>query len=101
MRVIDIAKILAPDLPKEITGIRPGEKLHEIMITSEDSRTTLDLGDRYVIEPSIALWDRKSFLFYGVNIVPEGFSYSSETNKMWLDKETFILMLNENYREKN
>ena len=95
MHVAEIAKILAPNLKHKITGIRPGEKLHEMMITSEDSRTTLDLGDRYVIEPSVSLWGRKSFTDDGAVPVKEGFSYSSDTNESWLDKNMFLSMLDD------
>ena len=95
MHVAEIAKILAPDLKHKITGIRPGEKLHEMMITSEDSRTTLDLGDRFVIEPSVSLWGRKSFIDDGAVPVEEGFSYSSDTNESWLDKDMFLSMLDD------
>ena len=96
MRITDLAKVLAPSLEQKITGIRPGEKLHEVMITSEDSRTTLDLGDRYVIEPAISLWGRQSLKDIGGIEVDEGFSYSSETNEIWIDREMFFSMLEEN-----
>ncbi|PPR79214.1 MAG: UDP-N-acetylglucosamine 4,6-dehydratase (inverting) [Alphaproteobacteria bacterium MarineAlpha2_Bin1] len=95
MSIEDIARTLAPNLKHRITGIRPGEKLHEMMITSEDSRTTLDLGDRYVIEPSVSLWGRKSFIDDGAIPVKEGFSYSSDTNESWLDKKMFLSMLDD------
>ena len=49
---------MAPDLEHRIVGIRPGEKLHEMMITEDDARSTLELGDRYVIEPAFAWWNR-------------------------------------------
>ena len=52
VRITDLASALAPDLPQRIIGIRPGEKLHEIMISRDDARLTFDIGDRYVIEPS-------------------------------------------------
>ena len=51
MRIVDLATAMAPDMPHEIVGIRPGEKLHEVMITEDDARTTLELDDRYVICP--------------------------------------------------
>ena len=58
MRVVDLARCLAPDLPHRVVGIRPGEKLHEVLITEDDSRTTVALRDRYVIEPPFGLASR-------------------------------------------
>lgn len=83
LRVTDLARAMAPDLPHRIVGIRPGEKLHEAMVTVDDAAQTCDLGDRYVIEPSFALADRKSLKDRGRS-VPEGFSYTSERNESWL-----------------
>jgi UDP-N-acetylglucosamine 4,6-dehydratase/5-epimerase len=88
LRITDIAKAVAPDMPQEIVGIRPGEKLHEVMITEDDARTTLELSDRYVIEPAFAWWSRKSYMDdHGATPVAEGFRYGSETNVDWLDQE--------------
>ena len=56
MRIIDLAKAIAPDAEHRITGIRPGEKLHEVMVTEDEARVTHDLGDRYVIMPSRPTW---------------------------------------------
>ncbi|MCZ6770868.1 MAG: UDP-N-acetylglucosamine 4,6-dehydratase (inverting) [Proteobacteria bacterium] len=86
MRVTDLAEVLGPGLPHRVIGIRPGEKLHESMITEADARTTVDLGDRYVIEPSLAYWQRSSFHGEGTEPVGEEFSYSSNTNTEWLDQ---------------
>ena len=87
MRATDLARAMAPDLPHRIVGIRPGEKLHEVMITEDDARTTLDLEDRYVVEPAFALWSRESGLGDGAKRVEEGFRYASNTNSEWLDAE--------------
>jgi len=84
-KVTDIARLLAPGLPHEIVGIRPGEKLHESMITESDARMTLDLGDRYCIEPGFITWMRKSFREDGMCAVDEDFFYSSDSNDQWLD----------------
>lgn len=84
MKVTDMAKAMAPDLPHEIVGIRPGEKLHEAMTIKHDTRTTLDLGDRYVIEPGFVSWTRRSFLDDGGALVDEDFVYSSDTNSEWI-----------------
>ena len=61
MRMTDLAKAMAPQLPHRIVGVRPGEKLHEVMVTEDDSRSTVELDDRYVIEPSFHWWKRRSF----------------------------------------
>jgi UDP-N-acetylglucosamine 4,6-dehydratase/5-epimerase len=77
--IVDLAKAMAPHLPVKVIGIRPGEKLHEVMITEDDARNTIDLADRYVIEPAFAFWDRDA---YGKNLqsMPEGFRYGSDNN---------------------
>jgi len=85
MRITDLAKALAPNLPVKIVGIRPGEKLHEVMITDDDSRQTLELDDRYVIEPSFAWWQRDRYDTTGATPVAEGFRFASDINSDWLD----------------
>ncbi|MFC3079453.1 UDP-N-acetylglucosamine 4,6-dehydratase (inverting) [Phenylobacterium terrae] len=92
MKMTDLAAALAPELPVKIIGIRPGEKLHEMMISSDDARTTVDLGDRYAIEPAFAEYERKKF-GNGVKPVPDGFSYSSDTNDEWLSGDGLLEML--------
>jgi UDP-N-acetylglucosamine 4,6-dehydratase len=91
MRIVDLARTMAPDLPHRIVGIRPGEKLHETMVTEADARNTLEMADRYVIEPAIALWDRKSF--EGTSRVADDFFYASDTNTEWLEPEQMKMML--------
>jgi len=85
MRMTDLASCLAPHLPTRVVGIRPGEKLHEVMITEDDSRLTLELDDRYVIEPAFRWWDREPYLASGATPVTEGFRFASDTNDDWLD----------------
>jgi UDP-N-acetylglucosamine 4,6-dehydratase len=85
MKVVDLAMAIGPGLPHKIIGMRPGEKLHEAMTTRFDTRNTLDLGDRYVIEPAFATWTRKSFREDGGISVAEDFEYRSDTNPDWLD----------------
>ncbi|MBK5911756.1 UDP-N-acetylglucosamine 4,6-dehydratase (inverting) [Rhodothalassium salexigens] len=87
MAIPDLARAIAPDLPHEVVGIRPGEKLHEVMITAEDSRTTLDMGDYYIIEPTIAKWGYQSrrTATPPAQPVADGFCYASNTNDHWLD----------------
>ncbi len=88
MKVVDMATALAPDLPHEMVGIRPGEKLHEVMVTEDDAVSTVELSDRYVIEPAIHLWDWEAPATNGSKPVAEGFRYASDTNEDWLDAES-------------
>ncbi len=85
MRIIDIARAIAPNLPHEIIGIRPGEKLHEVMITEDDARVTVELDDRYVICPPFDDWSGARLVALGAKPVAEGFRYSSDLNDEWLD----------------
>jgi len=84
MKVVDLAKALAPDINHEVVGIRPGEKLHETMITIDDGRTTLELEDRYVIEPAFAFWSNSHLKSRDASAVSENFEYSSNNNLEWL-----------------
>lgn len=85
MKIIDLAKVMAPDLKQETVGIRPGEKLHEIMITSDDARSTLDFKDRYIIQPMFNNWNSEIYFRKGAEKVSEDFNYSSDTNTQWLE----------------
>jgi len=87
MKVVDLARALAPNLPTKVIGIRPGEKLHEVMISEDDSRNTLRFDDRYIIEPSFSYWDRASYIAAGARPIEEDFRYASNTNDEWLDAE--------------
>lgn len=95
MKITDLARALAPTLPLRTVGIRPGEKLHEIMINRDDARSTLELGDRYIIEPAFVLWSRPSFAGKDAALVPENFEYGSDTNSEWLDSETLLRIIEE------
>lgn len=85
MRITDLASALAPDLPHRIVGIRPGEKLHETMITEDDARTTVELDDRYVVEPPFGWWSERPPS--RGRPVPPSFRYSSDGNDRWLTAE--------------
>jgi UDP-N-acetylglucosamine 4,6-dehydratase len=93
MRVTDLAKALAPHLPLKVIGIRPGEKLHEVMVTEDDARNTYELDDRYIIMPAFAGWSAERHVAAGANPVPERFSYASNTNKEWLSIHNFVQVL--------
>jgi UDP-N-acetylglucosamine 4,6-dehydratase len=92
MKLTDLASAVAPGLRQKIVGIRPGEKLHEVMITTDDARSTRDLGDRYLIAPSISLWRDKPSKPLG-KPVADDFSYSSDANDRWLTKEALLKLL--------
>lgn len=92
--VTDLATAMAPKAKQTVVGIRPGEKLHEMMISSDDSRSTFELDDRYVIEPEFAEYTRKSFAkVRGIKKVPEGFSYASDNNPERLDADGIKSMM--------
>jgi UDP-N-acetylglucosamine 4,6-dehydratase len=95
MRIVDLASSLAPGLKHRIVGIRPGEKLHETMVTEDDARQTLEMADRYVIEPAFGWFARDSFEGPSAKRVADSFRYSSDTNKDWLDGKRLTAMLNE------
>ncbi|MBX3482817.1 UDP-N-acetylglucosamine 4,6-dehydratase (inverting) [Phenylobacterium sp.] len=92
MRITDIAETLAPGMATRIVGIRPGEKLHEMMISADDARNTVDLGDRYAIEPAFVEYTRAPL--EGAAIADD-FSYVSDTNPEWLDGPGLLRMLDE------
>lgn len=96
MRLVELARSMAPDLPQTIVGIRPGEKLHEVMITEDDARSTIELDDRYVIQPQFDYWrDTGQANGDSVETMPDGFRYSSETNDTWLDEKSLAKLLQE------
>lgn len=95
MKVADMATAIAPDLPHKDVGIRPGEKLHEVMVTEDDARTTVEYPDRYVIEPALNFWKRDAHKCLGAVPVEEGFSYASNTNSDWLNASRLFGLLGE------
>lgn len=87
-RITELAEAIGPDCEHPVIGIRPGEKLHEEMITSSDSYTTYDLGTYYVILPQVTKWDLTQFLtHFDAQKVPEGFHYTSSNNAEFLTVE--------------
>jgi UDP-N-acetylglucosamine 4,6-dehydratase len=92
MKITDIAETLAPGLAQKTVGIRPGEKLHEMMISADDARNTVDLGDRYAIEPAFVEYTREPL--EGGRLDDE-FSYASDTNHEWLEGPGLMAMLAE------
>lgn len=93
MRVPDLAEAMAPGMPHELIGKRPGEKLHEVMISEHVSHKVIDYDDRYIIEPEWVYWERKSFESEGWPLVSEGFRYASDTNEEWLSPSELSAMM--------
>jgi len=93
MKMTDLAKAIAPNLPQKIVGIRPGEKLHEVMITEEDSWSTYELADRYYIEPAHIRWEVKRETLPGAQLVTEGFYYNSKNNIDWMSGNQLLALL--------
>jgi UDP-N-acetylglucosamine 4,6-dehydratase (inverting) len=91
-RILDIADAVAPDAKRRHVGIRPGEKLHEQMITTADAPTTVDRGEFFAILPSIAAANAYAQK-HGGTLVPPGFSYDSEANGEFLDTDTLRAMI--------
>jgi UDP-N-acetylglucosamine 4,6-dehydratase/5-epimerase len=84
MRLVDLAETVAPGCQVEYIGIRPGEKLHEVLVSEDESRQTLETEDMYVIQPSHPWW--KSENWVSAKPLPEGFRYSSDSNERWLTR---------------
>ncbi|WP_306006770.1 UDP-N-acetylglucosamine 4,6-dehydratase (inverting) [Aquicoccus porphyridii] len=95
VRVPDLARAIAPELDQHVVGIRPGEKLHEIMCPGDDSHLTLEFEDHYVLQPTITFFDRKNS--YGRNAlneegtpVSQGFEYNSGANEHFLTVDEIV-----------
>ena len=87
-RITDVAEAIAPTTEQRVIGIRPGEKIHEEMITPSDSFYTYDMGKYYAILPSVPRWDIEAFKEeFGAELVGNGFSYNSGTNTEWVTVE--------------
>jgi UDP-N-acetylglucosamine 4,6-dehydratase/5-epimerase len=86
MKITDLAKAVAPKVKFKVIGVRPGEKLHESLISRDEASHTYDLGDRYMLKPlQLTTWN-ESF-YQNIEKVPQGFSYTSDTNPHSLSEE--------------
>lgn len=95
-RITDIAQAIGPNCEHPVIGIRPGEKIHEEMITSSDSYTTYDLGKYYVILPLAPVWNLEDFMkHFSATKVPEGFHYTSGLNEEFLSVEQLRKLIDE------
>ena len=99
-RILDVAEAVAPECKQNIVGIRPGEKLHEEMITQSDALNTIEYEDYYVILPSIRIWSKEKFInksnFRKGRPCEEGFSYNSNTNQHFLSVNELKKLIEEN-----
>jgi FlaA1/EpsC-like NDP-sugar epimerase len=85
MNIMDLAQAVAPECPITSVGIRPGEKLHEVMISEDEARHSLELDDMFVVQPVHPWWGNINW--QDGRALPDGFSYSSDTNGEWLNIE--------------
>lgn len=97
IKIVDLAKFLAPTLPYKIIGIRPGEKLHEIMCPADDSHLTYEFDDHYVIAPTIKFTNQVDFSKNKIGEIGkhvcQGFEYNSGNNSKWLEKDEFLELI--------
>lgn len=93
MRITDMARAIAPEARWEEIGIRPGEKLHEVMISEDDARETLELDSVFVIQPSLHFWDACKHAYADARPCAPGFRYSSDANTEWADEKQIAEMI--------
>lgn len=94
MTMLDMAKAIAPECEIKEIGIRPGEKLHEVMIPSDDARHTREYSDHYRIIPEFFNWEGPKEFGNGGDQLPEGFCYSSDMNTQWLTESDLRAIIN-------
>jgi FlaA1/EpsC-like NDP-sugar epimerase len=85
MTVTDLADVIAPGIQQKEIGIRPGEKLHEVLITEDESRHSLEFDHYFIVEPEHAFWGKANHS--GGKPLPDGFRFTSDTNIKWLSKD--------------
>jgi UDP-N-acetylglucosamine 4,6-dehydratase (inverting) len=94
MKIIDLAEAIAPNVKRMITGIRPGEKIHEILLTEDEAKHSKEFDDYFVIEPEHPFWYEKQ-LIEGGKKLPDGFRYVSNNNQQWLNKKELMKIIGE------
>lgn len=92
MKMLDLAEAIAPQVKVRIIGIRPGEKLHEVLISEDEARTTVELEDMYVVQPAAALWFGHFWDDIGQPL-PDGYHYASDNNSEWLTSQEIQKMV--------
>jgi len=91
MKVVDLADVVAPEAEREVIGIRPGEKVDEVLLTEEEARHAQEFDDYFVVEPEFTFWKKDTLTDGGP--LPDSFTYTSDNNKWWLTKEELKKML--------
>jgi len=91
MKIVDLADVIAPKADRKIIGIRPGEKIHEVLLTEDEARHSKESDDYFVIEPEHPFWEKENFK--GGKPLPDGFRYTSDNNEWWLSKKELKEML--------
>ena len=93
MNIMDLVKVIAPECETKVIGVRPGEKIHEVMISKDDSRRTIEFDSYYIVQPDFRFWTRR--VNYGqTKAVPEDFEYNSGTNPWFLSVDQMREMIN-------
>ena len=85
MRLVDLAEVVAPGCAIEFIGIRPGEKLHEVLLSEDEARNAVELDEMYIIQPSHPWWKKVNWVH--ARALPQGFRYTSDSNEQWLSHE--------------
>jgi FlaA1/EpsC-like NDP-sugar epimerase len=93
MKIMDLADVIAPNAEKKIIGIRPGEKIHETLLTEDESRHSKEFNDLFLIEPEHPFW-KKDYHNDGKK-VSDGFTYTSDNNDDWISKEKIMKIIEE------
>ena len=99
MKITDLARYLAPNIPQKVIGIRPGEKLHEAMTTIDDAPNLVEFDDRYVLLPSLKFWNKSVSKISKAKKVKSDFFYSSDTNDSWLSDQEFMRLLDNSRKD--
>jgi len=91
-RIVDLARAIAPHAEIEVIGIRPGEKLHEVLIHEDEARSTIEMEDMFVVQPTGSLWFGRDWENLGKRL-PDGYRYSSDANPQWLTLDEIKAMV--------
>jgi len=101
MKVEDLARAIAPECRHRIVGIRPGEKLHEVLITEDEARSTIEFSKHYVVQPGAEFGQWENGDQERGKPIAEGFRYSSDSNESWLTDEELSNMVEIHEHEEN
>ena len=93
MKMLELAEALAPGCEMQVIGIRPGEKLHEVLLSEDEARNSLELDDMYVVQPAYAWWPKENWQH--ARPLPDGFRYASDNNSRWLSPEDLYQLIGE------